>query len=627
MGIFRQFPYSNFHDMNMDEIIKICRELQDAWAATSAEWASYKDFIDNYFATLDVSQEVLQALRTLAASGELNTIIDPVIATETAAWLAEHITITQGETVIDDTLSVAGAAADAAAVGARFAENDIKYNNRISEISEAYGLNIFNPYTCVKNIFLNATTGEPESNNNYIASDFIAVNGPITFKMFEYTGDARYRIYKYDSNRNFINRVIASPSDYPNGFTISATGYVRINIDNTATSNANIYKYMTAEGSVQLTEFIPYYTALDRISRNYIHQIDANTASSGVLDVKIIDNAYVNSTGIVTAGGAYSLYCMKIPAGCIINKIAESAYSDGVFYGLYENEPEIGSTSYYGVRYGTSYVDEINNIRISEAMNWIAIRFKQPDIPKVSIFNYEFLQQQIFENHYKGMLSMFTRIGCVGDSFTAGTIFQNTTDRVVARGSSYPANLTRLYGVEAVNYGASGATTGDYLTRADGLPKILNDDPCQLYIIALGLNDKTQNVDIGTINDIHEDYTENPNTFIGNMGRIIAQIREHAPDAKIVLLKSLWPVNIPVSYTPSAYYNYNNDALIAIADHYDIPVIETIDNYFLRKYANLWIGYHPTAPLYAGLAREIANMIEKDMWYNTEYYNDFYILN
>lgn len=116
MGIFRQFPYSNFHDMNMDEIIKILREMQDEWAATKEEWASYKDFIDNYFANLDVSQEVLEALQTMASTGALNVIIDPVIAAAVTAWLADHIT--QPTTpAIDTSLTVAGAAADAKAAG------------------------------------------------------------------------------------------------------------------------------------------------------------------------------------------------------------------------------------------------------------------------------------------------------------------------------------------------------------------------------------------------------------------------------------------------------------------------------------------------------------------------------
>lgn len=127
MGIFRQFPYSNFHEMNLDEIIKIMREMQDEWNATKQEWATYKDFIDNYFANLDVSDEVLEALRTLASTGELNTIIDPTIATATAEWLAEHITPTTP--AIDSSLSVAGAGADAKATGDAIAVKSVINGN------------------------------------------------------------------------------------------------------------------------------------------------------------------------------------------------------------------------------------------------------------------------------------------------------------------------------------------------------------------------------------------------------------------------------------------------------------------------------------------------------------------
>ena len=116
MGVYRHFPYSNFHEMNLDEIIKLMREMQDEWNATKQEWATYKDFIDNYFANLDVSEEVLEAIRTLASTGELNTIIDPTIATATAEWLAENITEPVG-VVIDRSLTVEGACADAKATG------------------------------------------------------------------------------------------------------------------------------------------------------------------------------------------------------------------------------------------------------------------------------------------------------------------------------------------------------------------------------------------------------------------------------------------------------------------------------------------------------------------------------
>ena len=147
MGIFNQFPYSNFHDMNMDEIIKICRELQDAWTATSAEWANYKDFIDNYFENLDVSEEVLAALRIFASDGTLNRIMDPVIAETTADWLLNHISATSGETVIDTSLSVEGAAADAKTTGL-FAKYGLNYGG-VTSFSQilTQGLYIYNKNT------------------------------------------------------------------------------------------------------------------------------------------------------------------------------------------------------------------------------------------------------------------------------------------------------------------------------------------------------------------------------------------------------------------------------------------------------------------------------------------------
>ena len=115
MGLFENFPYTNFHEINLDQIIKIMRQMQDEWQQVENDWDSMQDFINNYFDNLDVSEEVLQALQTMAGDGELNTIIEPVIVAETASWLAEHITPTSP--AVDNTLSIAGAAADAKATG------------------------------------------------------------------------------------------------------------------------------------------------------------------------------------------------------------------------------------------------------------------------------------------------------------------------------------------------------------------------------------------------------------------------------------------------------------------------------------------------------------------------------
>lgn len=122
MGIFQQFPYSNFHELNLDQIIKIMREIQDEWEATKAEWASYKDFIDNYFANLNVSNEVLNALRVLIGTGEFSDTVDPTIISAVNTWLNDNITPTTP--AIDASLTIAGSGADARVTGLLLARND-----------------------------------------------------------------------------------------------------------------------------------------------------------------------------------------------------------------------------------------------------------------------------------------------------------------------------------------------------------------------------------------------------------------------------------------------------------------------------------------------------------------------
>lgn len=110
MGIFRQFPYSNFHEMNMDEVINILLTMQDEWETTKDDWETYKDFIDNYFENLDLSQEVYDALQRMADDGDLNIVITAI-----SDWLDENITPTRP--LVDTSLTVLGAAADAKATG------------------------------------------------------------------------------------------------------------------------------------------------------------------------------------------------------------------------------------------------------------------------------------------------------------------------------------------------------------------------------------------------------------------------------------------------------------------------------------------------------------------------------
>ena len=138
MGIYRNFPYSNFHEMNMDGIIKIIKDMLEDWATYHAEWDSWmdeieddwsnyqevmneawqnmQDFINNYFDNLDVQEEINNKIVSMIQTGEFGMLVNEYIPPAVSAWLALHITQPTG-VVIDTSLTVAGACADAKATG------------------------------------------------------------------------------------------------------------------------------------------------------------------------------------------------------------------------------------------------------------------------------------------------------------------------------------------------------------------------------------------------------------------------------------------------------------------------------------------------------------------------------
>ena len=311
MGIFRQFPYSNFHDMNMDQIIKIMREMQDEWTATKEEWTSYKNFIDNYFANLDVSEEVLQALQSMAASGELNRIIDPVIASETAEWLTEHLAPTSPP--VDNTLTVSGAAADAKAAGDRIVhvQNALQilndYNDESLDLTWELGA-------------LASDTGLPVSNRAYTRSPNY------------------YNIDVIDSIRvvnNSVGVILISMYHYVNG------AYIDRPIANYGISvgNSHTWDISNITGDVKFTihkSGNPDITIpeMDGISVNYV------TGLSGIVKYGrdlIAADLFNNMTENGIYGGS----------NAIVSQIADAPSKYGGFLIVLKSQPQYNPTQIY----------------------------------------------------------------------------------------------------------------------------------------------------------------------------------------------------------------------------------------------------------------------------------------
>ena len=90
MGIFRQFPYSNFHDLNLDWLLGEIKRLSMEWLETKEnleKWVedtddafkNLQDYVMNYFENLDVQEEINNKLNDMVASGEFEAIVKPYL--------------------------------------------------------------------------------------------------------------------------------------------------------------------------------------------------------------------------------------------------------------------------------------------------------------------------------------------------------------------------------------------------------------------------------------------------------------------------------------------------------------------------------------------------------------------
>ena len=79
---FEQFPYSNFHDLNLDWIISEVKKAIEGFKALSAKTDDFEttlnnalEYINNYFKNLDVQEEINNKLEEMKNNGELADII------------------------------------------------------------------------------------------------------------------------------------------------------------------------------------------------------------------------------------------------------------------------------------------------------------------------------------------------------------------------------------------------------------------------------------------------------------------------------------------------------------------------------------------------------------------------
>ena len=460
-------------------------------------YVQLQNYVNTYFSSLDVQEEINNKLDTMASDGTLLEIIEPTISATTISevnkWLSEHIT-NPSNPPIDTSLTISGAAADSKTVG-----NNFKKVEEDLTVQKVVPMTSVNPY----NVYLK---------------------------------DYDVRIYS---------------GKYLTGFSTST------------------YTPTMTQGS----DF-PY----------------------DVIDMKINLNNPTITVPFDTeqsVGQTFVLYTEGVQAN--------NATPDNV-----RNE-QIGVIDVTG----TSYTVNLN----ASGLNYVRVAFTVPKNKRDFYFSKPDegeLGKLIDDKLITACVNMFYSIGAIGDSYTAGSAlssdgktWQDVTDL------SWIATMGKRAGIYWSNYGKGGATTKSYIT--DKLPSVLSGQAKDLYFIALGINDCLQELPIGTISDIKSNYSENGESFYGWYGSIIAQVQDHAPKAKIVLVK-IWT-------NGTAKIPYDN-AIDKIAEHFELPVINPFDDYFFNSslYLNNMVSGHPTAMGYSSMGVAMERLFSRCVVENPSYF-------
>ena len=215
-------------------------------------------------------------------------------------------------------------------------------------------------------------------------------------------------------------------------------------------------------------------------------------------------------------------------------------------------------------------------------------------------------------------IETYEKMGIIGDSYSAG----NNTN-------NWGKCLDRMIGTSVTVWAHSGYTSANWINEY--LPQLLATDALDLYWINLGINDGARVVSdssyLGTSADIDEEtYTDIdtfPDTFWGNMGRIIRNIQNHAPNSKIVLEKTMFMtmLNAQRNIDTTKLLDINN-AIIAIGECYGIPVIDQLDDAFYcsPEYLASMAENHPRKYIWTGMANANRRLFTRTVLANPVYF-------
>ena len=500
---------------------------------------------------------------------------------------------------------------------------------------------------------INTTTGAVERNQwqmdgAYSVSYLIPVE-PSTQYVFSDNGNTTsfYSVAFYDTNGNFISKA----NDWSSSITTpSNCYYIRINNQSLKTSNYQIEKGATITSYVEYND--KYYIDKLKINNNNLDDDSVSAIKTDFMKKKTGKNIYNDQNPniyIGTSGSPNDCWLINSTTGVVERNQYQM---DGAYSVSYLIPVESNTTYYYSQNselhtiYKTAFYD-VNGDFISMANNYSSqittpsncyfIRINNQGITSGGNYQIEKNSRSSYEpyeeyyiisglkineedviNRSDLKLStplIFNSIGVIGDSYSLGQTYKNDgTYNTTNHRYSWFRQIAYKYNIIPNSYAIGGINTRTWLSNQYGLSKLLSDEASDCYLLALGIND-VYNLGhdyLGSITDIKNDYTQNADTFYGNYGKIISNILINKPNAKIIMLT--------ITSNSDECTDFNN-AIIEIANHFNIPYGVTMDDeFFSSDCFTRKIGGHPTCVGYSGMGEAYDRVISKCITNNIDYF-------
>ncbi len=501
-----------------------------------------QEYVNNYFNSLDVQKEINNKLDQMAASGALSDILDPVIISTTQEWLDDNITPTSPP--VDQSLSIAGAAADALTVGQRFQKTVmIKAPGSVLSANELEtGIYKINTDELVN------WSNIPVTDRGIIIESWVSdANTAFQFAYNFAYNDNTLGWYRKKSSGNWSNWLLLAGND--------SVEYGLI-VKETSAKNANTVE--TGLYDIPTTDLVNWENIPNTNTGIILESWNPNANTAVQRAITFAYNAYPVAWTRTKSSGSWSAWYMEdLNANHIHIQISDTAdandFQAGTIFTTTDNTVKIANLPFsrVAVIVRTIGFQGSNTRMIQYCEPWaqdyigvLAVRVRQTNT---------WSEWQIIRDKQPNKKFGFT---VITDSLGSGYIVGDT-NRYDYYEWSWPAYIGRRLGCEYYISGAGGQSAVQWMRSATygylGLFARLPVTP--VYFITLGTNDANQGVGQAAFKTAYRN--------------IIAAIKAKQPNA-VIFCMNLWRTNEPWN----EYNNYLNEV---IAEYSNDPNVIRFD--------------------------------------------------